>query len=102
MTMQQVLSMTLIGLAIGVPAAWASAPVVESFLFGIKAKDSSGRLSRAGHPADGGLGGRIYKPAWRASRIDPGRRSATSSVRRSETGRVVVLIFPCNLFCIRQ
>jgi predicted permease len=70
MVMQQVLSMTLIGLAIGVPAAWAIAHVVESFLFGIKAKDP---LALSLAPAILLMAALAagYGPAWRASRIDP-------------------------------
>jgi predicted permease len=70
MVMRQVLSMALIGLAIGVPAAWATAHVVESFLFGIKAKDP---LALSLAPAILLIAALVagYAPAWRASRIDP-------------------------------
>jgi predicted permease len=70
MVMRQVLSTALIGLAIGVPAAWASAHVVESFLFGIKAKDP---LALSLAPAVLLIAALTagYGPAWRASRIDP-------------------------------
>jgi predicted permease len=70
MVMRQVLSMALIGLAIGVPAAWATAHVVESFLFGIKAKDP---LALSLAPAILLMAALVagYAPAWRASRIDP-------------------------------
>jgi len=70
MVMRQALSMALVGLAIGVAAAWATAHVVESFLFGIKAKDP---LALSVAPAillvTALAAG--YGPAWRASRIDP-------------------------------
>jgi predicted permease len=70
MVMRQVLSMTLIGLAIGVPAAWAGAHLVESFLFGMKAQDP---LALSLAPAILLIAALAagYGPAWRASRIDP-------------------------------
>jgi ABC-type antimicrobial peptide transport system permease subunit len=62
--------MALIGLAIGVPAAWASAHVVESFLFGIKAKDPVALFLAPAVLLMAALAAG-YGPAWRASRIDP-------------------------------
>jgi hypothetical protein len=60
----------LIGLAIGVPAAWANAHVVESFLFGIKAKDPLA-LSLAPAVLLMAALAAGYRPAWRASRDRP-------------------------------
>ncbi len=70
MVMRQVLFMTLIGLAMGIPAAWAGAHLVESFLFGIKAQDPLA-LSLAPAVLLMAALAAGYGPAWRASRIDP-------------------------------
>lgn len=70
MILRQVIVMTIIGLAIGVPVALGASKLVESLLFGMKANDPWA------------LGGAItillssavlagYAPARRASRIDP-------------------------------
>ena len=70
MIMGQVIAMTMIGLAIGVPVAFGSSRFVESFLYGVKANDPAalgialGTLVVAAMIAG-------YAPARRASRIDP-------------------------------
>jgi ABC-type antimicrobial peptide transport system permease subunit len=70
MVLRDVIVVAAAGLAVGVPAAWAAARVVESFLFGVKAKDPvvmvvAPLVLFAAAMAAG------YGPAWRASRIDP-------------------------------
>jgi predicted permease len=70
MVLRDVLWMTAAGLLIGVPVAYASSHVVESFLFGLKANDplvlgaAAGVLLVAAVAAG-------YGPASRASRLDP-------------------------------
>jgi putative ABC transport system permease protein len=70
MVVRQALALLGIGIAIGVPAAWAMSRLVSSMLFGLKATDpwtigaSAGVLGAAGVVAG-------IVPAWRASRVDP-------------------------------
>ena len=70
MVLRQVLIMAAVGLTIGVPVAYASARLVESSLYGIKANDPAalgiamGTLFVAAMLAG-------YAPARRASRVDP-------------------------------
>jgi macrolide transport system ATP-binding/permease protein len=70
MVLRQVIVMAAVGLAIGVPVAYASAHLVRSFLYGIKPNDplavgiAVGILMTAAIVAG-------YAPARRASRIDP-------------------------------
>jgi len=70
MVLRQVIVMAAVGLAIGVPVAYASAHLVHSFLYGIKPNDplavgvAVGILMMAAILAG-------YAPARRASRIDP-------------------------------
>jgi predicted permease len=70
MVMREVVGMTAVGLAIGVPVAFAAFKFVESFLFQMKPNDpvalwlAGGILMLAALAAG-------YGPAWRASRIDP-------------------------------
>jgi predicted permease len=70
MVMRQVAIMGAIGIAIGLPAAWASSKLVQSFLYGIEADDP---LSIAVAVATMAMALLVsgYAPAWRASRIDP-------------------------------
>jgi macrolide transport system ATP-binding/permease protein len=70
MVLRDVLAMAAGGLAIGLPLAYASSHVVESFLFQTKPNDPVVMLWAAvvllGAATLAG-----YGPAWRASRIDP-------------------------------
>ena len=70
MVMRQVAIMGAIGLAIGLPAAWAASKLVKSFLYGIKADDPSSIALAIVTMAIAVLVAG-YLPAWRASRIDP-------------------------------
>ena len=70
MVQRDVLVMTAAGLAIGLPVAYASSHVVESFLFQMKANDPAvmgwaAVILLAAALAAG------YGPAWKASRLDP-------------------------------
>jgi macrolide transport system ATP-binding/permease protein len=68
--LQEVLALSTIGIAIGLAAAWTLTRFIESFLFGMKARDP---LAITVAIAILMLAGLIagYAPAWRASRIDP-------------------------------
>jgi macrolide transport system ATP-binding/permease protein len=70
MVMRQVAIMGAIGLAIGLPAAWAASRLVKSFLYGIKADDPSSIAVALVTMAIAVLIAG-YAPARRASRIDP-------------------------------
>ncbi len=70
MVMRQVAVMGAIGLAIGLPAAWATSRLVKSFLYGIKADDPSSIAAAIVTMAIAVLVAG-YAPALRASRIDP-------------------------------
>ena len=70
MVMRQVAIMGAIGLAIGLPAAWAASRLVKSFLYGIKADDPSSIAVAIVTMAIAVLIAG-YAPARRASRIDP-------------------------------
>jgi ABC-type antimicrobial peptide transport system permease subunit len=70
MIMREVSAMAAVGLAIGVPVAFATSKFVESFLFQMKPNDPlalwvAGVILLLAALAAG------YGPAWRASRIDP-------------------------------
>jgi macrolide transport system ATP-binding/permease protein len=70
MVLRDVLAMATAGLIVGLPAAYASSHVVESFLFQMKANDAAVMAGAAAVLlAAALLAG--YGPAWRASRIDP-------------------------------
>jgi macrolide transport system ATP-binding/permease protein len=70
MVQRDVLVMASVGLAIGLPVAYASSHVVESFLFGLKAHDPATMMIAAGVLLGAAfLAG--YGPAWKASRLDP-------------------------------
>jgi len=70
MVQRDVLVMALAGLAIGLPVAYASSHVVESFLFGLKAHDPATMIIAAAVLLGAAfLAG--YGPAWKASRLDP-------------------------------
>jgi len=70
MVQREVLVLAAVGLAIGIPVAYLSATVVDSFLFGVKARDLVTMLVAPvvllGSAIAAGWG-----PARRASRIDP-------------------------------
>jgi predicted permease len=70
MVLRDVVLVAGVGLAVGLPVAWGAARMVESFLFGVKAKDPAVLITAPvvlflAAVAAG------YGPAWRASRIDP-------------------------------
>jgi macrolide transport system ATP-binding/permease protein len=70
MVLRETLALCAIGLAIGLPPAFAGSRLVESFLFHMKARDPlTLTLAPAILLAAALLAG--YGPAWRASRIDP-------------------------------
>jgi len=70
MVLREILLLVVAGIAIGVPAALASARFIGSFLFGLKPTDAVTLASAATLLlAVGGLAG--YLPARRASRTDP-------------------------------
>jgi predicted permease len=70
MVLREVLWMSLAGLAIGLPVAFATSKLVSSFLFGIKPNDpASLGLAVATLIAAAAIAG--YVPARRATRIDP-------------------------------
>jgi macrolide transport system ATP-binding/permease protein len=70
MVLGQVIVMAIVGLGVGMPAAYAASRLVETFLYGIKPRDpltlaiAAGMLVLAAVMAG-------YGPARRASRIDP-------------------------------
>jgi predicted permease len=70
MVLREVFAMTAVGLAIGLPIAFATARFIGSFLFEMKPNDpwASVGASLVLVVAAGVAG---YGPAWRASRIDP-------------------------------
>ena len=68
--MRQVLAMTLSGIAIGLPIAWGSSRLVQSFLYGIQPNDPAAiGFAAAALMGAAALAG--YAPALRASRVDP-------------------------------
>jgi predicted permease len=70
MVMREVLMLVSVGVAAGVPAAWALARFVESQLFGMKGRDPvTMALAAVGLALVASLAG--YVPALRASRVDP-------------------------------
>jgi predicted permease len=70
MVMWQVVAMAIAGLAIGVPVAKVLSRLVDSFLFGVKANDSTAVWAAIAVLVAAALAAG-YGPAWRASRIDP-------------------------------
>jgi len=64
--------LTGIGIAIGLPAAWALTRMVQSQLYGIHPNDAvTVAGATAGIAVVALLAG--YLPAWRATRVDPMR-----------------------------
>ena len=70
MVLKQSLVLIACGLALGMPAAWASSSIVESLLFGLKPNDPRAIASAAMVMVIVALAA-AYIPARRASRIDP-------------------------------
>ncbi len=70
MVQREVLILAAVGVAIGIPAAYSAATLVETFLFGMKARDA---VTLTVAPAVLLLAAIVagYGPALRASRIDP-------------------------------
>ena len=72
LVMREVLLLAGIGIAVGLPAAWALSRYVKSQLYGIAPNDMfTMALATAGIAAVALLSG--YMPARRATRIDPMR-----------------------------
>lgn len=70
MVLREVLVMAIVGLGIGLPAAWAASRSVQSFLFQMKPTDPIAlTLAALTLLAAAVLAG--YGPAWRASKVDP-------------------------------
>ena len=70
MILREVLMLSTVGLAIGLPIALAASDVVKSFLFGMKPHDPLAlSLAAVILLATAAMAG--WGPAWRASRIDP-------------------------------
>jgi predicted permease len=70
MVMREVLILVAVGVAAGVPAAWALARFVESQLFGMKGRDPvTMAMAALGLAVVASIAG--YIPALRASRVDP-------------------------------
>jgi len=68
--MREVLRLAAIGVAVGVPSAWALTRLVETQLFGIKPADpGTMALAAVGIASVATLAG--YLPARRATGIDP-------------------------------
>jgi predicted permease len=70
MVLREVLLMAIAGLALGLPAAVASAHFVQSFLFRMKANDPVAMTLAAVTLLAAAITAG-YGPAWRASRVDP-------------------------------
>ena len=70
MVLKQSLVLVACGLALGVPAAWASSSIVESLLFGLEPNDPRAIAAAATAMVIVALAAG-YIPARRASRIDP-------------------------------
>jgi predicted permease len=70
MVLRDVLLMAVAGLAIGLPVAYASSHVVESYLFQMQANDPAVMASAAAVLLAAALAAG-YGPAWKASRLDP-------------------------------
>jgi ABC-type antimicrobial peptide transport system permease subunit len=70
MVLRQVIVMAIVGLGIGVPAAYASSHLVASFLYGVKPNDPLAVAIAVGILLSASIAAG-YAPARRASRIDP-------------------------------
>lgn len=69
MVLRQVLVLAAAGLALGLPLAWLSSPLVGSYLFGLDARDAATLLTAAGVMVGVAmLAG--WRPARRASRLE--------------------------------
>jgi putative ABC transport system permease protein len=70
MVIRHVLILLGVGVAIGIPAAWACSQFVSSMLFGVRATDLWTIGAAVITLATAGLAAG-FLPAWRASRVDP-------------------------------
>jgi predicted permease len=70
LVLRDALLMTAGGLALGIPAAYSASQLVESYLFGIKARDPLALAAAAGVMIAAAVAA-SYLPAWRAARINP-------------------------------
>ena len=70
MVLREVFAMAAVGLAIGLPVAFATTKFVKSFLFEMKPNDPWA-IAGAAVMLVGAAVAAGYGPAWRASRIDP-------------------------------
>jgi len=70
MVLREVLTMAVAGLAVGLPAAFATTKFVKSFLFDMKPNDPWAIAGAAVLLVSAAIAAG-FGPAWRASRIDP-------------------------------
>jgi macrolide transport system ATP-binding/permease protein len=70
MVLSNVLVLAIVGLAIGLPVAVGASKLVESLLFGVKPSDPSAVATAVAILLSAALAAG-YRPAWKASRIDP-------------------------------
>jgi predicted permease len=70
MVVRNAVTLVLVGIALGLPAAWAASRLVKSMLFGLTPTDPATILGAASVLATAALLA-AYLPALRASRVDP-------------------------------
>jgi ABC-type antimicrobial peptide transport system permease subunit len=70
MVLREVLMLSAVGLAIGLPTALGTSKFVESFLFGLQHNDPRSLAMAVSILLSASLVAG-YFPAWKASRIDP-------------------------------
>lgn len=70
MILRQGLGLTVVGVALGLAAAWASTRVLENLLFGVRPADGVAFACGSGVIVLAALLA-CYIPAWRATRVDP-------------------------------
>jgi ABC-type antimicrobial peptide transport system permease subunit len=70
MIVRHALALLGIGIALGIPAAWAASRLVSSMLFGVTATDPLTIAAAVAILSAAGLLAGLL-PAWRASQVDP-------------------------------
>jgi predicted permease len=70
MVLTGALRLVAVGVALGVPSAWAATRLVKSMLFGLEPTDPATLAAAVGLLSAAALIA-AYVPAWRASRVDP-------------------------------